>query len=91
MSNVIDAFQTMPKVSSNDMNDFNSDSDAEIRRCVGAVRDLLPKDDFQEPYDRKKLRNAASELQLALELPTDTVQRVSYLVKFRVVRFAAYS
>ena len=80
MSNVIDAFQTMPKVSSNDTSHFISDLDAEIRRCIVGVRDLLPKDEFHESYDRKKLRNAASKLQLALELPTDTVQRVSYLV-----------
>ena len=47
---------------------------------INAVKDSLPLDTSSQAYDRKKLREAAYKLVLALEKPGDTVNRVAYLV-----------
>lgn len=63
--------------------------DLAVADLISAVKDRLPSEASSQAYDRRKLREAASKLALALETPGETFDRVAYYpMHTTVVRIA---
>lgn len=51
-----------------------------VSACIDVIQKSLPSHGSTD--DRKKLREAAQKLALALETPGDTVQRIAHIVSY---------
>lgn len=60
--------------------DATKTGDPIISNLINAVKGCLPSEPSSQDYDRKKLKEAAYKLSVALESPGETMQRFAYYV-----------